>query len=236
MSMKKAILNDKIYNLITKEEYFNKKDYYDTTDSIAIESQFPYKNQMVDIGLPLTQSKNIIGAYRNENSPILYLNVKDEDKLDNYICKDSNVIDFSNIDNMSQYYENCIKYNDAEREIITNTINQSKPIIKEDDSPLLKITKQTICDKNIDMDKYADRFDQYNNDKRLVSSSKKDITMKKASMMLDKLDVDTYVITTNKDGDIPNPMPHPLIRKVSGEGEELTVQEFIELLNRKDEE
>ena len=85
------------------------------------------------------------------------------------------------------------------------------------------------------MDKYADRFEQYNNDKRLVSSSKKDITMKKASMMLDKLDVDTYVITTNKEGDIPNPMPGPLIRKVSGEGEELTVDELIKLLKGEEE-
>lgn len=234
MSMKKAILNDKMYNLISKEEFFSKKDYYNSISSVAIEEEMIIDGERVTVGMPVTQSKNVTGAYSEEGSPLIFFTNKDE-SYDKYICQDSNVIDFSNIDNMSQYYENCIKYNDAEREIITNTINQSKPVIKEDDSPLLKITKQTICDKNIDMDKYADRFEQYNNDKRLVSSSKKDITMKKASMMLDKLDVDTYVITTNKEGDIPNPMPGPLIRKVSGEGEELTVDELIKLLKGEEE-
>lgn len=234
MSMKKAILNDKMYNLISKEEFFSKKDYYNSISSVAIEEEMIVDGERVTVGLPITQSKNVTGAYSEEDSPLIFFTNKDEN-YDKYICQDSNVIDFSNIDNMSQYYENYIKYNDAEREIITNTINQSKPVIKEDDSPLLKITKQTICDKNIDMDKYADRFEQYNNDKRLVSSSKKDITMKKASMMLDKLDVDTYVITTNKEGDIPNPMPGPLIRKVSGEGEELTVDELIKLLKGEEE-
>lgn len=234
MSMKKAILNDKMYNLISKEEFFSKKDYYNSISSVAIEEEMIIDGERVIVGMPVTQSKNVTGAYSEEGSPLIFFTNKDEN-YDKYICQDSNVIDFSNINNMSQYYENCIKYNDAEREIITNTINQSKPVIKEDDSPLLKITKQTICDKNIDMDKYADRFEQYNNDKRLVSSSKKDITMKKASMMLDKLDVDTYVITTNKEGDIPNPMPGPLIRKVSGEGEELTVDELIKLLKGEEE-
>ena len=224
MIMKKAILNEKMYNLISKEEYASKREYYNSANSIAIEYQY---DENTTIGLPVTQNKNTTGVY--SNGPLFYFNVKEED-MENYICDESNVIDFTNINNMADYYENCIRYNDAEREIITNTINQSKPIIKEDDSPLLKITKQTICDKNIDMDKYADRFENYNNDKRILSN--KDITIKKSSLMLENLDVDTYIITTNKEGDVPNPMPNPLIRKISGNGEELSVDELIDLLKR----
>ena len=93
-----------------------------------------------------------------------------------------------------------------------------------------KILKQTICDKNIDIDKYADRFVQFNNDKRLLSPSYKDITMKKAIEMLNNLDTDVYVITANKDSDVPNPMPEPLIRKITGNGEQLTQEELFNIL------
>ena len=141
-----------------------------------------------------------------------------------------NTIDFTNLNSISEYYNNCVKYNEAERDIITTVNNQFKPKINEEDSSLLKIVKQTICDKNIDIDKYADRFVQFNNDKRLLSPSYKDITMKKAIEMLNNLDTDVYVITANKDSDVPNPMPEPLIRKITGNGEQLTQEELFNIL------
>ena len=71
---------------------------------------------------------------------------------------------------------------------------------------------------------------QFNNDKRLLSPSYKDITMKKAIEMLNNLDTDVYVITANKDSDVPNPMPEPLIRKITGNGEQLTQDELFNIL------
>ena len=71
---------------------------------------------------------------------------------------------------------------------------------------------------------------QFNNDKRLLSPSYKDITMKKAIEMLNNLDTDVYVITANKDSDVPNPMPEPLIRKITGNGEQLTQEELFNIL------
>ena len=71
---------------------------------------------------------------------------------------------------------------------------------------------------------------QFNNDKRLLSPSYKDITMKKAIEMLNNLDTDVYVITATKDSDVPNPMPEPLIRKITGNGEQLTQDELFNIL------
>lgn len=221
--MKKAILNGKMYNLISEEEYLRNKEYYNSVNGVAVE--FFYGTEM--IGLPIVQSKNPVGIF--SNGPLIHYNMPED--ITKYICnEENNFIDFSNVTNISDYYDKCIRYTDAEREIITNSVNQSKPKIKESDSPLLKLTKQTICDKNIDMDKYADRFENYNNDKRLLSSSNNDITIKKSNAMLENLDVDTYVITTNKEGDVPNPMSKPLVRKISGNGEELTIEEMINIL------
>lgn len=221
--MKKVILNDKMYNLITEEEYLNNKEYYDSVNSTAVE--FQYGDEL--IGLPIAQSKNPVGIF--SNGPLVHYNLPED--ISKYLCnEENNFIDFSEVSNMSEYYDKYIRYTDAEREIITNNVNQSKPTIRESDSPLLKITKQTICDKNIDMDKYSDRFENYNNDKRLLSSSNNDITIKKSNAMLENLDVDTYIITTNRDSNVPNPMSKPLVRKISGNGEELTIDEMINIL------
>ena len=54
--------------------------------------------------------------------------------------------------------------------------------------------------------------------------------MNKATLLLDNLDVDIYAITVNKDNDVPNPMTQPFIRKITGEGEELTIDEMINVL------
>lgn len=221
--MKKVILNDKMFNLISQEEYFKDRNYYDTESNVAIELD-------MNIALPLTQSKYNTGVYSDPNCPIIRYNMPTSEDMELYTLDENNVIDFSNLSNTANYYENCIKYNDAEREIITTTTNQFKPKIKESDSPLLKLVKQTVCDKNIDIDKYADRFEQFNNDKRLLSPSYTDITMKKSVEMLSNLDVDVYTITMNKEGDIPNPMPNPLIRKITGNGEELSIEELTDIL------
>ena len=172
--MKKITLNGKMYNLIDQTEYLNNKNYYDTESNVAIEHY--------NMALPLTQSQFNNGVYSTENRPIIKYNVP-LDK-DNYMITPENTIDFTNLNSISEYYNNCVKYNEAERDIITTVNNQFKPKINEEDSSLLKIVKQTICDKNIDIDKYADRFTQFNNDKRLLSPSYKDITMKKAIEML----------------------------------------------------
>ena len=218
--MKKITLNGKMYNLIDQTEYLNNKNYYDTESNVAIEHY--------NMALPLTQSQFSYGVYSTENRPIIKYNVP-LDK-DNYMITPENTIDFTNLNSISEYYNNCVKYNEAERDIITTVNNQFKPKINEEDSSLLKIVKQTICDKNIDIDKYADRFVQFNNDKRLLSPSYKDITMKKAIEMLNNLDTDVYVITANKDSDVPNPMPEPLIRKITGNGEQLTQEELFNIL------
>ena len=218
--MKKITLNGKMYNLIDQTEYLNNKNYYDTESNVAIEHY--------NMALPLTQSQFSNGVYSTENRPIIKYNVP-LDK-DNYMITPENTIDFTNLNSISEYYNNCVKYNEAERDIITTVNNQFKPKINEEDPSLLKIVKQTICDKNIDIDKYADRFVQFNNDKRLLSPSYKDITMKKAIEMLNNLDTDVYVITANKDSDVPNPMPEPLIRKITGNGEQLTQEELFNIL------
>lgn len=219
---KKAILNGKMYNLISKEEYIKNKSYYDNENNIAIETENGY-------ALPLTQSKFGVGLY-NGPDKLIRCNMPPQEQREQYKITDENKIDFTSVNNISDYYEKYIKYNEAEREIITTTTNQFKPKIKEDDSALLKLVKESISNKNIDIDKYADRFDNFNNNKRLLSPSYSDITMNKAILLLSNLDVDVYAITVNKDKDVPNPMNKSFIRKITGNGEELNIDQLIDIL------
>lgn len=220
---KKVIINGKMYNLITKEEYMKNKNYYDTEGSTAIETPDGF-------ALPVTQGRNNVGVYSSPNEKLVRYTMPSEEEQDMYRITDENKIDFTTVNNINDYYNKYIEYNDSEREILTTTTNKFKPKVKEDDSPLLKLVKESICDKNIDIDKYADRFDNFNNNKRLLSPAYNDITMNKATLLLDNLDVDVYAITINKDNDVPNPMSKPFIRKITGEGEEFDIDSLIDVL------
>ena len=122
--MKKITLNGKMYNLIDQTEYLNNKNYYDTESNVAIEHY--------NMALPLTQSQFSNGVYSTENRPIIKYNVP-LDK-DNYMITPENTIDFTNLNSISEYYNNCVKYNEAERDIITTVNNQFKPKINEEDT------------------------------------------------------------------------------------------------------
>lgn len=220
---KKVIINGRMYNLIPKEEYMRNKYYYDTEGPTAIETPQGF-------ALPITQSRSNVGVYSGPNDKLVRYNMPSKEEEDMYRITDENKIDFTTVDNINDYYNKCIEYNDSEREILTTTTNKFKPKVKEEDSPLLKLVKESICNKNIDIDKYADRFDNFNNNKRLLTPSYDDITMNKAILLLDNLDIDVYTITVNKDSDVPNPMSKPFIRKITGEGEELNIDEMIDVL------
>lgn len=218
--MKRVTLDNKMYNLISEEEYLSNTRYYNDEQNVAIEYN--------GMALPLSQNQYAVGVYGSNDCPLIKYNIP-EDQTE-YLLENNNLIDFTNVNNIAEYYQKSIEYNDAERDIMTTVTNQFKPVIKEADSPLLKLTKETICSKNIDINNYSNRFPQFNNDKRLLTNQYQDITMKKAAEMLSNLDVDVYTITTNTNPDIPNPMPEPIIRKITGNGEEVSIDEMIKLL------
>ena len=85
--------------------------------------------------------------------------------------------------------------------------------------------KEAVIAKNIDLDKYEQRFGvNYNNDKRLFNRNT--ITMSKLKTMFDVLDMKATLIIEDKSEEVPNPMGKKIIVDLttnnSAEGEEGT--------------
>ena len=131
-----------------------------------------------------------------------------------------NVIDFNNVTTIQQFIDKQEKVKDVERDILCNPDNIYKPIIGENDSPEMKAIKEAIRAKNIDIDKYADRFgENFPNDKRKLKDDK--ITLFLLKRMAECLDMNVDLIITDKSPDVPNPIGIPIKVSLTGNSDEV---------------
>ena len=92
---------------------------------------------------------------------------------------------------------------DIQHDIITTSDNVLKLNVGEMDTPEMKALKNAINSKAIDKKQYEDRFDQFQNDMRLLKGSS--ITLGKLISICSAFDIDAELTLKDKD-DAPNPM------------------------------
>ena len=114
------------------------------------------------------------------------------------------IVDFGSASSTQEFIEKNNEYRDKEREILTTPDNIFVPQLKEGDLPEMQALKEAVISKHIDIDKYAHKFDRFNNDKRLFNDTS--ISMKKLKSMCDSLDIKATLILEDKSSDVPNPM------------------------------
>ena len=84
----------------------------------------------------------------------------------------------------------------------------------------MKALKQAITAKNIDIDKYADRFgENFPNDKRKLKDEK--ITLFLLKRMAECLDMNVDLIISDKSPNVPNPIGIPIKVSLTGNLEEV---------------
>ena len=214
--IKKARIEDALYDVITYEEYMRNKEIYSRyASNIAIESG--------GYILPVrTQTDTRPGFYpikttddgTVEHSEAVFKLPKDDEEKAKYDV--SNVINFSDAKNFRGVIEAQDKLNKAERSILTTADNITIPEVYDNDSPFMKAIKTAIIKKHIDLDKYAHRFgNNFPNDKRLLK--KDDMTLQKGITYANCLDFDIYAIIQDTDSDVPNPIGEPIVVKLTGD-------------------
>ena len=92
-----------------------------------------------------------------------------------------------------------------ENEILTDRNNVFSINIGDNDTPEMKALKTAINTKRVDKRNYESRFEQFQNDMRLLKGNT--ITLAKLISFCDKFDIDAELTLRDKnDGDIPNPI------------------------------
>ncbi len=203
-SMEKSKIGDRIYDVITPEEYNQNKESLNLSFT-AIKDK---ESQMV---YPIRG--------KNDDRPGIYMNgliniIKDPEDGDPEYSVD-NIINFDDAKSLKEVIEKQSELKSMERIILTNPDNIFTPRIGENDSPEMVGLKKAVIAKHIDLDKYSARFgNNYSNDKRLFNDDT--ITMSKLKTMFQALDIKATLIIEDKNDSVPNPIGEQIIVELAG--------------------
>lgn len=204
--MQKAKIDQKIYDVISIEEFNRNPDIHSQDMFTAIrdgERVYPMRSK--------TDTRP--GAYFNGYG----VQFVEPTEMEMGKYSTDNVIDFSHAENLKEAIELQDKLQSAEREILTTVDSVFCPRITDADTPEMKGLKEAVTAKHIDLDKYEQRFGpNYNNDKRLFNRDS--ITMSKLKMMLNVLDMKGTLIIEDKADNVPNPIGRKIVVDLTENG------------------
>lgn len=203
MPLEKAKIGEAIYDVITMDEYYTSPSSYGTFTAIKGEDGYvyPIRNKSDERpGFYTTGGFDFIQKPSIEEQPVY---------------SQENIINFHNATSLREVIQTQQKLMSAERSILTTIDNVFKPEITERDTPEMIALKQAVIDKNIDLDKYEQRFGpNFNNDKRLFKKGA--ITFGKLRAICNALDIKATMIIEDASPDVPNPIGRTIKAELTG--------------------
>jgi hypothetical protein len=211
--MKKAKIGRRILDVIDESEFIRRSSLNpDIVASLAEDTAIEKDGHVY----PVTKqySKDVTGV--TDLGKVLLYSLTEQDKsADEY--KVDNVIDFENVKSLQESISKQNQLMSAERTILVSPENIFTPVIKEEDTPEMKLLKQAICLKGIDLDNYKQRFgSDYNNDRRLFEQNS--ITFFKLKRLAEIMDMNVSLSLEDKPG-APNPIGEKLTIQITSDGE-----------------
>ena len=211
--MKKAKIGRRILDVIDESEFIRRSSLNPNIVASLAEDTAIEKDGHV---YPVTKqySKDVTGV--TDLGKVLLYSLTEQDKnADEY--KVENMIDFENVKSLQESISKQNQLMSAERTILVSPENIFTPVIKEEDTPEMKLLKQAICLKGIDLDNYKQRFgSDYNNDRRLFEQNS--ITFFKLKRLAEIMDMNVSLSLEDKPG-APNPIGEKLTIQITSDGE-----------------
>jgi hypothetical protein len=206
----KGVIHNKIFSVMSEDEYIENRSKFSIDDDVAIQKD--------GLLYPMRTQTDPRPGFRIDGDALLIYNDPSENDAHNYSDKD--VIDFDNISTMKDIIDRQNELSRQERSILTSPDHIYTPIIKDTDAPEMRLMKEAICNKNIDLDKYEGRFGpNFTNDKRILQ--RPNITLSKIKTMCKALDIEAELVFRDKGPDVPNPIGKEIkIILTDGEGAE----------------
>lgn len=184
-----------------------------------------------DVVLPIRTGTSLEkpGYYISQNNPfgfIRYPETEEEKRM--YIPDPDCIIDFEkqkNIQAQLEKIETMTGIMNQYLETPTDGSNVFRPPLSDLDSAEMRGLKQSIIAKNIDMDKYAERFGpNYPNDKRKMKDSS--ITSFLLKRACKNLDISVDLVFRDANPNVPNPMGKTIsINMVPGITNDIDIKE-----------
>lgn len=198
--MKKIEIDGRLYNnVVSIDEYTDHPDLYNPKFT-AIERPegcvLPIRNRTTDTGPGIYYQPGAMASF-----------VEKPDNMAEY--NSEKIINFDNSKSIGEVFEKQKIIRDIQDEIMTTSDNVLCLKIGNEDTPEMKALKSAINSKRIDTKQYEDRFDQFQNDMRLLKG--KSITLGKLISISNALDISVDLTLRDKDENTPNPMNQTIV-------------------------
>lgn len=211
--MKKTKIGRTILDVIDEQEYLRRINTNPNAVSGLADDTAVVKGQYV---YPITKqySPNVVSVY--DAGPVL-LYSKPEEMIKSPDYDANNIIDFENVQGLRDSINRQAQLMQAERSILVSPDNIFTPNITDADTPEMKLLKEAIIRKSIDLEAYKSRFgSDYNNDRRIFEQNS--ITFFKMKRICDILDMKISMSLEDKP-DAPNPIGEKLTTYITSDGE-----------------
>lgn len=206
MSSRRCIINGRMVDIYTYDEYSNHPELARTAPSnTAISKISPSGKELI---LPYK------GKVTNNVSEPVVPGVYDEGPIDLIVypeaCDESNyipseIVSFDNTDTIKERLDKQEKLSKMSEPWITTPDNVTEFTIEDTNQPEMIGLKTAINEKHIDFDKYSVRFgENFPNDKRQLKGDS--ITLNILKRFCRNLDLDAVLIFKDRSPDVPNPL------------------------------
>lgn len=193
------------FGVFSEEYYKSHMDILKDDDHCAVEINRNGKNYILPI-LSTMNSADNPGIY-SADGKISFINYPSKEDEKAYMPEGDDVLTFDDFDSLQTISDAKKKLDESINKLIETTDGSSiyRPPLLESDSAEMRAMKECIIAKNIDLDKYKDRFGaNYPNDKRKLKDD--NITLNMISRMCENLDIRLDLVFSDASGEIPNPM------------------------------
>lgn len=190
--MKKMEIEGRLYSVASMQEYVEKPDLYSPRFT-AIEG-----HGMV---MPIRGKNDVGPGYYLLQQDAMCCIVQKPDDPEPYST--SHIIDYTNPSNIGDILRNNELIKNIQADIMATPENIFYLNISDNDTPEMRALKTAINAKQVDKKQYEDRFDQFQNDMRLLKSTS--ITLAKLISICGAFDIEAELILRDK-FDVPNPM------------------------------
>lgn len=213
IGIRKAFIENKTMEVITEEEYYRRAQFAEPLfGDTCVEMNgmlYPIQQKRFDPSLPGVYDTGCCLKYNKPPKEF-------EGRYDN-----SNIlVDFANAKDYADVIRMKDSLNRAEIARLTTKDNVYVPVISEEDTPALRLVKEAVGCKEIDLESYRQRMDtDFSNNTRLITSPKNhNITIKKAAALGEAFDFDVELVIRDKK-DAINPIGKELRTIITTAGE-----------------
>jgi hypothetical protein len=203
VNLKRAVSNGQVYEVLSEEEYFKEAYKYVNRHDIGILKEYKGSNVVIPLRTEDNPSPVSPGLYHAPNSPIAFEKMPDDTVLHKYIP--DKIVSINNLSNVQEIINTSEEIRKLDEPFITTPDEITKIPIRPDDQPEMVCLKSAINAKNIDIDKYANRFSSnYPNDKRQLRNTS--VTLNIIKRFCANMDMEAILTLKDKAPDVPNPI------------------------------